>query len=343
VVGKFKTGSLQHELVTGFDLYRDINKFDLTQRTLAPIDVFNPVYGRPIGRLISRMDQKTRNDQLGIYAQDIVKLANNFRLVLGGRGDFIENKVTNFLNAKANQRQTDSAFSPRVGLVYQPIQPVSLYTSFTQSLSQNLGNTYGGSAFEPSRGTQYEVGAKADFLNNRLSSTLALYELTLSNALAPDPSHPTYNIQVGEQRSRGIEFNVTGEILPGWNVIAFYDYTDARVTKDNQYPVGSRLVNVPENSASLWTTYTFSKGNLQGLGFGLGLFYVGERQGDLKNSFSVPSFLRIDAGIYYRRGRLSTALNLKNLSNVREFTPRTIDLVYPGEPFTVEGTVRWEF
>lgn len=345
VVGKFKTGSLQHELVTGFDLYRDISFFDRTQGALGALNLFNPVYGQPVGRLVSQLDQKTRNDQLGLYIQDIVALTNNLKLVLGGRGDFVENKVTNFLNVSANQRQPDQAFSPRVGLVYQPIQPVSLYASYSQSFAQNLGTTSGNSLFKPSRGTQYEVGVKTDFLSGRLSSTLALYQLTLSNTLTPDPNNSTFNVQTGEQRSRGVELNITGEILPGWNVIASYAYTDARVTKDKNkvYAISNRLVNVPDNSASLWTTYTFSKGNLRGLGFGLGLFYFGEREGDLKNSFSVPSYLRADAAVYYKINRFSIALNIKNLSNVRYFTPRTINLVYPEDPLTVEGTVSWKF
>ena len=343
VVGKFKTGSLQHELVTGFDLYRDISFSDVTQRALGALNLFNPVYGQPVGSVRSRVDQKTRNDQLGLYIQDIVALTNNLKLVFGGRGDFVQNKVTNFLNASANQRQPDQAFTPRVGLVYQPIQPVSLYASFSQSFAQNIGTTFGGSLFKPSRGTQYEVGVKTDFLSGRLSSTLALYQLTLSNVLTPDSSNPVYNVQTGEQRSRGVELNVTGEILPGWNVIGSYAYTDAHVTKDNVYAIGNRLVNVPDNSVSLWTTYTFAKGNLRGLGFGLGLFYVGEREGDLKNSFSVPSYLRADAAVYYRINRFSIALNIKNLSNVRYFTPRTINLVYPEDPLTVEGTVSWKF
>ncbi|WP_375513709.1 TonB-dependent siderophore receptor [uncultured Nostoc sp.] len=342
VVGKFKTGSLQHELVAGFDLYRDISQFDQTMRAIGTIDVFNPVYGQPVGRLLSRINQKTKNDQLGFYVQDIVTLTNNLNLVLGGRGDFVDNKVTNFLNTSTNQSQSDFAFSPRAGLVYKPIPPVSLYASYSQSFSQNPGATFEGNLFQPSTGTQYEVGVKADFLSGRLSSTLALYQLTLSNVLTPDPNRPTtFNIQTGEQRSRGIELNVTGEILPGWNVIASYAYTDGQVTKDERY-IGNRLVNVPENSASLWTTYTFAKGNLQGLGFGLGLFYVGERQGDLTNSFSVPSYLRLDAAVYYRINRLRFALNVKNLSDVRYFTPRTINLVYPEDPFIVEGTVSWE-
>ncbi|QKQ75146.1 TonB-dependent siderophore receptor [Nostoc sp. TCL240-02] len=342
-IGKFKTGSLQHELVAGFDLYRELNIFNRTMSAIGSIDLFNPVYGQPIGAVTSRLNRKTTNDQIGLYIQDLVTLAPNLKLVFGGRADFVENKVTNFLNSSLNNSQPDQAFSPRVGLVYQPIQPISLYASYSQSFSQNLGATFGGSLFKPSTGTQYEVGVKGDFLSGRLSSTLALYQLTLSNVLTPDPNNLTFNVQTGEQRSRGIELNVTGEILPGWNVIASYAYTDAQVTKDNVYAIGNRLPNVPFNSASLWTTYTFSQSNLQGLGFGLGLFYVGERQGDLNNAFSVPSYVRTDAAVYYQKGHLGLALNFKNLFNVQYFTPRDINFVYPEDPFTVQGTVSWKF
>ncbi|MEH1860336.1 MAG: TonB-dependent siderophore receptor [Nostoc sp.] len=346
VTGKFKIGGLQNELVAGFDLYRELNIFNRTMSQIGSIDVFNPVYGQPIGAVTSRLNQKTINDDIGLYVQDLVTLAPNLKLVLGGRGDFVQSSVTNFINSSLNNTQPDQAFSPRVGLVYQPIQPISLYASYSQSFSQNIGTTFGGSLFKPSTGTQYEVGVKGDFLSGRLSSTLALYQLTLSNVLTPDPNRPTttFQIQTGEQRSRGIELNVTGEILPGWNVIASYAYTDAQVTKDsNLSTIGNRLPNVPFNSASLWTTYTFSKSSLQGLGFGLGLFYVGQRQGDLNNAFSVPSYLRTDAAVYYQRDHLGIALNFKNLFNVQYFTPRTIQLVYPEDPFTVQGTVSWKF
>lgn len=86
-----------------------------------------------------------------------------------------------------------------------------------------------------------------------------------------------FNVQVGEQRSRGIEFDVSGEILPGWNIIANYAFTDSTITKDNTLPVGDELHNVAKHSASLWTTYEIQSGSLQGLSFGVGVFYVGER------------------------------------------------------------------
>jgi iron complex outermembrane receptor protein len=185
------------------------------------------------------------------------------------------------------------------------------------------GTTFDNELFEPERGTQYEVGLKADWLDGRLSSTLAFSDLTRSNVLTTDPTNPNFSIQTGEQNSQGIELDVRGEILPGWSVIASYAYTDTRITEDNEFEVGNRL---------------------KGLGFGAGLFYVGQRQGNLENTFSLPSYLRTDAAVYYRRNNFRAALNFKNLFDIEYFETAQSDLrVFPGAPLTVEATVGWEF
>lgn len=139
--------------------------------------------------------------------------------------------------------------------------------------------------------------------------------------------------------------DVAGEILPGWKVIASYAYTDAEVTKDNIIPIGNRVFNVPENQASLWTTYSFQKGDLKGLGFGLGLFYVGERQGDSDNSFTVPDYLRTDAAIYYRRDNFNAAINIRNLFNVDYISNADNGRIFlqSGAPLTIIGSISWEF
>ena len=153
-----------------------------------------------------------------------------------------------------------------------------------------------------------------------------------------------FSIQVGEQHSRGIELDLVGEILPGWNIFAGYAYTDATITEDNTFEVGNRLNNVPEHNFNLWTTYTLQRGKLSGLGFGAGIFYVGERAGDLDNSFFVDDYTRVDAAVYYKRENFRAALNFKNLFDVRYFVgSQDREQVIPGAPFTVLGTVSVEF
>ncbi|MEH2182885.1 TonB-dependent siderophore receptor [Nostoc sp.] len=341
VVGKFNTFGLEHQLLVGVDWYqRIISPYGFTQRTFPSIDIYNPVYGQTPGNITRILKRKLSYNQLGVYVQDQLAIAPNLKLVLGGRGDFARQR--DVINSSLSD-QSDSAFSPRLGIVYQPIPPVSLYASYSRSFDQAIGTSANGNTFVPTRGTQYEVGVKTDLLNNKLSATLALYQLTQSNIVTTDLNDPTFSIQVGEQRSRGVELFFTGELAPGWNIIAAYNYTDGRVIRDNTYKVGSLLANTPENSASIWTTYIIPKGELQGFGGGLGVFYFGDRQGDLTNTYTLPSYVRTDAALYYRHNQFQAALNFKNLFDILYYEGAfNINRVFRGEPFEVEATLKWQ-
>jgi iron complex outermembrane receptor protein len=344
VVGNFKSGSLDHKLLFGIDLSRDISYDEGLDslRELDPINIFAPIYRRDsLGAIIEQIpDTPTISEGLGIYLQDQISFSDNFKLVLGGRFDI----VTQELQVETTDFQQDEAFSPRVGIVYQPSEAVSLYANYNRSFQQ-VTDSSSNRLFIPERGTQYEVGMKVDWTSN-LSSTLALYQITRSNVLFTDLDDPSgrTSLQAGEQRSRGIELDITGEILPGWRIIGGYAYTDAIVTEDNRIPEGNRINNVPEHAFSLWSRYDIQQGNLQGLGFGLGLFYVGERQGDLNNSFSLPSYVRTDAALFYRRNNFRAALNFQNLFDNEYFETAEGDLrVFPGAPRTVKFTLGWQF
>ncbi|NMF66589.1 hypothetical protein DP113_20020 [Brasilonema octagenarum UFV-E1] len=254
------------------------------------------------------------------------------------------NQTSRDLQNNTEENFSSDAFSPRVGIVYQPIPAISLYANYSRAFIPNTGTAFGGGSFEPQRGTSYEVGIKGD-ISNRLSATLAYYDLTRSNVLTTHPVNPDFSIQTGEQRSKGVELSIAGEILPGWNIIAGYAYTDATITKDNDFPVGNLLSNIPKHSFNIWTSYEIQSGGLKGFGVGGGLFFVGDRQGDLNNTFELPSYLRTDAAIFYKRDRFRAAINFKNLFDVDYFESSrnsSIGLFY-GDPFTVQGTIRWEF
>jgi len=344
VTGNFNTGDISHQLLIGFDLYTLNNTSrNIVERSLSPIDIFNPVYSpNNVGDVIAEFPPSSTNtDQYGIYIQDQITLLDNLKLLLGGRFDWVEQRTKE--EGELTGSQSDDAFSPRVGIVYQPIQPISLYASYSRSFKQVTGSGLDNRLFEPERGTQYEVGTKVE-LSDRLAATLAYFNITRANILTADPVNLDFSIQVGEQQSQGIDFDITGEILPGWNIIAGYAYTNAEITEDNTYEVGNQINNVPNHAFNIWTTYELQTGSLQGLGFGLGLFYVGEREGDLDNSFSLPSYVRTDAAIFYNRGQFRVALNVRNLFDIRYFETAEGDLrVFPGEPLTLLGSVSWQF
>lgn len=344
LVAKFNTGSLEHTVLFGLEYFTAFNSFRGERRPSGMIDIFNasafnPSTDAPFELLFLG---NIRVNSFGIYLQDQITILDNLKFVIGGRFDTINDKfedaVEGDFEAKAN------AFSPRVGIVYQPIEPVSLYASYTRSFTPTFGTDINGELFEPQRGKAFEIGVKTEIIKDRLFSTLAFYNTTLTNVTTEDPANPDFEIQTGEQNSRGIELDIAGDILPGWKIFAGYAYTDAAISKDNVIPVGNRLVNVPEHKFNLWTTYTLQKGSLAGLGFGLGVFYVDKRAGDLDNSFFVDAYTRVDAAIYYEKESFRAALNFKNLFD-SEFIEGTRGRrgVEPGAPFTVLGTVSVRF
>ncbi|WP_066426973.1 TonB-dependent siderophore receptor [Anabaena sp. 4-3] len=344
VVGNFKTGNIEHKLLLGFDLSRQIFQGTGREFELTPLDLFNPNYGsQNIGALIAEYPNEPYTiEALGFYLQDQIALSDNLKILLGGRFDIVNQKY-DASDDEFDSFQEDTAFSPRIGIVYQPSQLVSLYANYSRSFEQVTGSTFDRGLFQPEKGTQYEVGAKFDW-NDKLSSTVSLYQITRSNVLTSDPINANFSIQTGKQRSRGFEVDIVGEILPGWKIIGGYAYTDAIVSEDNDIPVGNRINNVPEHAISLWNTYEIQKGNLQGLGFGLGLFYVGEREGDLNNTFSLPSYLRTDAALFYRRNNFRASLNLQNLFDTEYFEMAENRLrVFYGAPRAVKLTLGWEF
>lgn len=353
LVGKFATGSVQHTLLFGVDLFWQ--NTEGTQRRLPAgltpdLNIFDPIYNQSPRPDLSELtnvvrDDNQRTNTLGIFLQDQIDLADNLHLLVGGRFDILNQEGEDKTEDTTSEQNVD-AFSPRIGIVYQPIEPISLYASYSRSFQPNIFTRAGGSFLEPERGTQYEVGIKSEFLDGRLAATLAAYQITKSNVAAPDPADPDFSIPIGEQRSRGIELDVAGEILPGWNIIASYAYTDAEVTESNEIAgtEGNRLINVPYNAASLWTTYEIQSGDLEGLGFGFGLFFVGERQGDIENTFELPGYVRTDAAIYYRRNNWRSAVNFKNLFDVDYIRSAEYrEAIAPGEPFTVVGSISVDF
>ena len=168
-----------------------------------------------------------------------------------------------------------------------------------------------------------------------------------------------FSVATGEQRSQGIEFDIAGRILPGWDIIGNYAYIDARVTQDLLFLQGSRVPNSALNQGSLWTTYFLQEGPLKGLGAGVGMYAQGKRVGifqcqdpaNCQAPFELAGYVRMDAAVYYRRPEVFTgtnliaAVNFTNLLDQRYFpgAQNFREIVYTGAPFTVIGSVKLEF
>ncbi len=354
--GKFQTGWLKHQVVFGFDLGRERFASNGVSGQQRPIDIYNPVYSFAPGPLARQSDSVTVNDSAGVYGQDLLILRDNLKLLLGGRFDYFDQLNDNRLT-RAVSAAIDRKFTPRLGLVYQPVEPVSLYASWSRSFQPQLQLTYDNQPFKPETGEQYEAGVRIEGFNKRLTSTIAVYQITKQNVSTPDirPGVPSgFSVQFGEQRSRGVEIDLSAQPTRRWNLIFTYGYINAIVSKDNARAgaipiVGNALLGAPGHTGSIWSSYEFDKSLVRGLGFGVGLFGVGRRFGDNEHTFEVPGYARADASVFYRaykadRVRFRLALNLNNLLDKKYYEGvRGRYGVVPGPPRNAVASLQFVF
>lgn len=345
LVGDFQALGFEHNLVAGVEHYETQQSYSFFFSSLAPIDLFNAVYGaqpEPGGFVLFAEQSDVK--ATGAYVQDLISLSERWKLLLGGRYDRVKNSGVDLTDGSKSARAPDKAFSPQVGLVFQPDTATSLYASYGESfLSVTSGRTRDGSDLEPETGQQLEVGIKRLWLNGRLSTSLALYDIKRQNVSTPDPVVPTFRIQTGEQTSRGAELEVAGSLVRGWDVAFSASYIDAKVSRDNTFRVGSKLPGAPEYSASLWNKYTVQGGSLAGLELGGGVYYVDSRAVALPNpAFELPSYVRVDAMIAYPFGDWRVQVNVKNLTDETIYD-LTSTSIMPQEPRSVTVRLGYTF
>ena len=347
VVGRFTTGSLVHHPMVGIELTRQLFNGDFASANgpVPGINIFHPDSDQALPGTRSVTSWHIRHDDVSFYVQDEVRIFDVLRVIGGVRFDALWERDEDPVTGNVRRDQSFTNFAPRAGLLYQPVPIFAAYFNYSQSFQPAAGTNPDGEGFEPVKGEGLELGAKLDPLKGRLLATLALYQITKQNVLNPDPLRVNFQVQTGQERSRGLELEVQGTILPGWNVIGAYAWTDARVTKDtNPARVGREKPNVPEHAASLWSRYTIQGGALKGLGFGGGVFYVGERPGDLLDSYRLPAYLRLDAAISYQYRPFYTQLNFQNITDTTYYVSGgSRSSIFPGAPFNMIGTLAVRF
>lgn len=341
--GTLYTGFIRHDWLAGVETYWNSSTNVTSQATLPNLNLFAPVYGvRPGPFRLSTSTDAGFTDVAG-YVQDFMTITPQWRLLVGGRYDVTD---TTSLNRLTNRTTTGAAdrFSPRIGVTFEPVPTTALYFNWANSFVPTTSTTVTGAALPPSAGEQFEVGVKQQAFGGRLLATVALFQITRTNVPTLDPSAPTFFIASGEQQSRGVEFDLAGEILPGWKAVASYAYTFADVTKDNRLPVGDELAGVAKHAGQVWSTYEFPAGSiLQGVGIGAGVRAETSREATLPNTFKLPGYVRLDAAAWYRfaiQGQAFRAqLNLQNLTDRHIYDTDGANTLRPTVPFTVLASI----
>lgn len=355
--GKFETWGIKHDFLSGIELFSGsygASRYTSSNYVNTNFNPFNPIYGNDSRNITGIFHSDEGIYNVGIYVQDLMDITDKLKLSFGGRYDFFwtRNAFNSIASPLDYLHTYDNEFSPRVGLLYQVADSTSLYANWGNSFYPNgYSRNKNGESFKPAESEQFEVGMKNQFFNGRLTSTMAGYVITKKNNLTRDlsvidetGSFP-FQIALGEQQSRGFEWDLAGEPLPGWQMIATYAYTNTEVTKDNNPDlVGKRLYSVPLNSVSFWSSYEIQSGLFKGLKGGVGVYYNSQRYADLNNTVKLGDYVRLDAMVSYPVTKhVKLALNLKNLNDERYFDSDNGWILKPSAPFTALGTVEVDF
>lgn len=174
-------------------------------------------------------------------------------------------------------------------------------------------------------------------LPHGLAATLAVFDITRRNVVSTDPANAFHQVQTGEERSRGFDANLVWQPLPGLSLLASYAHINARVTKDDLIPVGTRLPSVPRDSGRLWVNYKVQDGLFRNVTFGAGFYAASSQSISLNDSFTTPGFVTVDAKIGYAAKRWQFTLIGKNLFDRRYFVPYPYaqGRAAPGRPLTI--------
>lgn len=323
VGGSVETGPLVHQLLFGVDYQHTVYKGREYIGDAGTLNYFDPVYPASIATP-STLAAQTRQvaDQVGVYGQDQIKFGQHWALTASVRHDWstIEtaSPTAETLAGANNGTQDAGATTGRVGLVYLSDLGLAPYVSYSTSFLPQSGVSYAGQTFDPLTGRQYEVGVRYQPKSGVISATLSVYDLTENNVLSTDPdaTHLGFEVETGQARSRGVEFETTAHPLAGLNLTASYTYDDVRITKSTvAAQLNRQPFDTPANQASGWTDYTLPFGALKGLGLGAGVRYQGRSYITNTDAQSNGSRTFIDAMVHYDLGPWRAAINATNLAD----------------------------
>ncbi len=381
VNGSLKTGAISHKIMIGGDAdqsvvnnkaYNYINQAGKKVPTFnyGDVNVFDPstYYGSGfIPQTFVVSETLTPVYRYGVFVQDLVSLTERFKVLAGIRYTHQNNAKTTKTVVETDAKQytaakSENAFSPKLGLIYQPFKTTSFYVSYANNFISNTGTDIFLNALPPSTVNQYEAGVKNDFFGGRMTANLTYYKILNGNiaqtaefdASGNVNSNSTIKQLNGETTSDGLEIDLTADLSPGLNFIAGYAYNFMRYTNTAEKTgmiEDVRLVGTTKNTANATLFYTIQNGKAKGLKFGASTYYTGDRNGGWNDNKSatalrlipVKAFTTVDLSAGYKWNRMSLLAKVSNITNELSYYVHENYSVNPIPPRQFSTTLSYKF
>ncbi|WP_345991303.1 TonB-dependent siderophore receptor [Chryseobacterium sp. Chry.R1] len=330
--GYVKTGPVSHKILAGLDLgskkyLADWSRSGALDTEQKPFDLNSSTYTPPTSyphfdnqgkSLLERATPYGTIEQeyTGVYLQDELGFLDDaLRLTLAAR----------YTNVKENSYGTKTEanrITPRIGLSYSIDANTSAYALYDQAFSPQSGLFRDGTTAKPITGNSTEIGFKRDWFAGKWNTTLSLYNINKNNAIGGDPTDPTgiFSIFLGKTRVQGVEFDLKGEIVRGFNAIFNYAFTENKFTETT--PLSNKGDKVPgfaKHTVNGWLNYTFTQGDLEGFGLSFGGTFLGGRStwnwGSTNAPLQMNDYLKFDAGLSWENTKFRVGLNVFNVFN----------------------------
>ncbi|WP_036291496.1 TonB-dependent siderophore receptor [Methylosinus sp. PW1] len=358
--GRFMTGDIGHAVFLGLEhwdyFYGHDEKF--ARDKLPNIDIGAPIY--PVGVDFSGAqwaNGAARAWSRSVYAQDLVDLSPQWRILLGGRYDLLAQRETVFdpfgalsgASSSTLGKGTRGYFSPRAGILYRPDEQTHLFVAYGRSLIPNISvRVRGGDAPPPQQDTQYEIGFERRFPEYKARFEVGLFDVTRDHVAIADPADPGgfYALVTGRQHSHGVEFNLSGEILPGLQASGAATFLHAVVAKDSNVPsqAGSDLLGAPRRVFSVSLDYKPEWDALRGLELGASYYYASAAEATLPNvhGFTLAPQQMLGASLGYRFDEhWKLDVSASNLTDRPNFTSG--GALFRGEPRSISATLSFKY
>ncbi|WP_202701609.1 TonB-dependent receptor [Flavobacterium sp. UGB4466] len=349
-IGDFKIGTLRNRIVAGFDYFNTslinnstgyvangdvyIGNASLKRVNEEVFKITDPAKYITTGdngnlskagtdALLAKAktnNNKTKQEVYSVYVSDVI----NFTPALSAMASV---RVDRFMNAD-NGGYNQTAFSPKFGLVYQPIlDKVSVFANYMDGFSNVapgedlIAGVGTPRIYNPEHANQFEVGTKLNLFKDKLYATFSYYDIKVTDqvySIRTDATNST-SYQNGGQRNKGFEAEIVSNPVAGLNIVFGYSYNDAVLTAGDPEFVNFRPESAgARNLANLWASYKFLEGPLQGFGLGFGGNYVGDNKimnRKTTGAFTIPEYTVLNSSIFYAAEKFTLTLKMDNIAN----------------------------